>query len=101
VPINYLSFILSVFALCVSCWLCFVICVHMLHCFCCWSSGDWRRFHREKPHNLHCSPDIQRAIRTRRIIWRRQGAQWGGGGDTATGCSWTNLTGKIAGKIQE
>jgi hypothetical protein len=31
--------------------------------------GGWRKLHNEELHNLHCSPDIIRMIKSRRMGW--------------------------------
>jgi hypothetical protein len=42
-------------------------------------TGDWRRLHREKPHDLYSSPHIIRLIRSRRMRWAEQVAREGEG----------------------
>jgi hypothetical protein len=37
--------------------------------------GRWRRWHNEKLHKLHTSPNITRVIKSRRVRWNRQVAQ--------------------------
>jgi hypothetical protein len=32
-------------------------------------AGGWRRLHNEELHNLYASPDITRAIKSRRLKW--------------------------------
>jgi hypothetical protein len=33
------------------------------------ANGEWRRLHDEELHNLHCSPNIIRLIKFRRLRW--------------------------------
>jgi hypothetical protein len=32
-------------------------------------TGDWRKLHNEKLHNLYSSPDIIRMVKSRRMRW--------------------------------
>jgi hypothetical protein len=32
-------------------------------------TGDWRKLHNEKLHDLYSSPNIVRVIKSRRMIW--------------------------------
>jgi len=40
-------------------------------------AGGWRRLHNEELHNLYASPDITRAIKSRRISWAGHVARLG------------------------
>jgi hypothetical protein len=31
--------------------------------------GEWRKLHNEELNELHCSPNIMRVIRSRKMIW--------------------------------
>jgi hypothetical protein len=35
-------------------------------------TGEWRRLHSEEFHNLYCSPNIIRVIKSRRMRWARR-----------------------------
>jgi hypothetical protein len=39
--------------------------------------GGWRRLHNEEPHNLYASPNIIRAIISRRMRWAGHVAHMG------------------------
>jgi hypothetical protein len=32
-------------------------------------TGDWRKLHNEELHNLYCSPNIIRMMKSRRMRW--------------------------------
>ena len=38
---------------------------------------EWRRLHNEKPNDLHCSPNIVRVIKSRRMRWAGHVARMG------------------------
>jgi hypothetical protein len=40
-------------------------------------AGGWRRLHNEELHNFYASPNIMRAIITRRMVWARHIASMG------------------------
>jgi hypothetical protein len=42
-------------------------------------TGEWRKLHNGKLHNLHSSPDIIRHIKSRRMRWAGQVASMGDG----------------------
>jgi hypothetical protein len=33
------------------------------------TAGDWRKLHNEERHNLYCSPNIIRMIKSRKMRW--------------------------------
>jgi hypothetical protein len=39
--------------------------------------GDWRKLHNEELHNLYCSPNIIRMIKSRRMRWAGHVARMG------------------------
>ena len=43
------------------------------------ATGDWRRLHREKPHDLYSPSNVIRVIRSRRMRWAEQVAREGEG----------------------
>ena len=53
---------------------------------------EWRKLHVEVLNNLHCSPNIIRVNKSRRIRWGR-GVMWhvGRKGEVHTGFWWGNL----------
>ena len=57
------------------------------------ATGDWRRLHRKKPHELHSPSNIIRVIRSRRMRWVGQVAREG----ERTG-AYRILAGKTEGK---
>jgi hypothetical protein len=42
-------------------------------------TGEWRKLHNEELNDLYCSPNIVRAIKSRRKIWAGHVARIGGG----------------------
>jgi hypothetical protein len=58
--------------------------------------GGWRRLHNEELHNLYASPNIIRAIKSRRMRWARHVAHVGKMRNTST---YNVLVGKPEGKI--
>jgi hypothetical protein len=40
-------------------------------------TGDWRKLHNEKPHDLYSSPNTGRVIKSRRMRWAGHVAQMG------------------------
>jgi hypothetical protein len=40
-------------------------------------TGDWRKLHNEELHNLYCSPNIIRMIKSRRMRWAGHVARMG------------------------
>jgi hypothetical protein len=40
-------------------------------------TGEWRKLHNEKPHNLYSSPDIIRQVNSRRMRWAGHVARMG------------------------
>jgi hypothetical protein len=40
-------------------------------------TGDWGKLHNEELHNLYCSPNIIRMIKSRRMRWARHIARKG------------------------
>jgi hypothetical protein len=47
--------------------------------------GSWRKLHNDEPHGLHCSPNIVRVIKSRRMRWARHVARMGDGRDVYRG----------------
>ena len=43
------------------------------------AKGEWRKLHNEKLNDLYCSPNIFRAIKSRRIKWAGHVARMGEG----------------------
>ena len=52
--------------------------------------GEWRKLHNEDLNYLYCSPNILRAIKSRRMRWAGHVALMGRG-DVYTGFRWGNL----------
>jgi hypothetical protein len=40
-------------------------------------TGEWRRLHNKEPYALHCSPNIIRVIKSRRLRWTGHVARMG------------------------
>ena len=40
-------------------------------------TGDWRKLHNEELHDLYCSPNIVRVIKSRRMKWASYVARMG------------------------
>jgi hypothetical protein len=40
--------------------------------------GEWRKLHNEELHNMYCSPNIIRMMKSRRMRWAGHMAQIGG-----------------------
>jgi hypothetical protein len=40
-------------------------------------AGGWRRLHNEDVHNLHASPNMNRAIKSRKMRWEEDVARMG------------------------
>jgi hypothetical protein len=40
-------------------------------------TGDWRKLHNEKLHNLYSSPNIIRMVKSKRMTWARNVARMG------------------------
>jgi hypothetical protein len=56
-------------------------------------TGEWRKLHNEKLHDLYLSPTILRVIKSRRIMWAGHVARMGEGSDV-----YRVLVGKPEGK---
>jgi hypothetical protein len=46
---------------------------------------EWRKLHNEELHNLYCSPNIVRVIKSKRMRWAGHVAYMGEGRDQAFG----------------
>jgi hypothetical protein len=57
------------------------------------AKGDWRKLHNEELHNLYCSPNIIRMIKSRRMRWAGHVARMGRRG-MHIGHWWTKTTRK-------
>ena len=57
-------------------------------------NGEWRRLYNEQLHSLYRSPNVVRAIKSKRLRWVGHVARMGGGGRRA----FKILTGKPTGK---
>jgi hypothetical protein len=53
-------------------------------------TGEWRKLHNEKFHDLHSSPTIERLIKSIRLRWTGHIARMERG-EACTGCLWKNL----------
>jgi hypothetical protein len=40
-------------------------------------TGSWRKLHNQELHNLYCSPNIIRTIKSGRMRWAEYGARMG------------------------
>ena len=53
-------------------------------------TGEWIKLHNEELHDLYCSPNIFRAIKSRRMRWAGHVVRMGRG-EACTGLWWGNL----------
>ena len=55
-------------------------------------TGKWRKLHNEELSDLHCSPNIFRVIKSRRMRWDGHVVRMGDGrGGSCTGFWWGSL----------
>ena len=62
-------------------------------------TGEWRKLHNEELNDLHCSPNIIRVIKSRRMKWARNVARMGRG-ELYTGFRWGSLRERATWKTQ-
>jgi hypothetical protein len=58
-------------------------------------TGEWRKLHNEELNGLHCSPNILRMMKSKRIRWAGHVARLG-----ERRCAYKVLVGKTKGKRQ-